>query len=136
MERSSKLPAWKWAKTLLTRADCSLWRQDVEFVASLFNFQLRRDQIHAVELCVRDCNFSPADKEQLASLTAGGLVAQALASGEVESVRAALRRKGLESPIYTALQKMQTIHRNVRGSEAEKDNLVPFFCFAFVVWLF
>ena len=48
-ERRSSLPSWRWAKCLLTRADNNLWRLDVEFVASLYNIFLRRDQMQAVE---------------------------------------------------------------------------------------
>ena len=48
-KRRTPLPSWRWAKCLLTRADCALWRLDVEFVASLYNVFLRRDQIWAVE---------------------------------------------------------------------------------------
>ena len=132
-QRSSALPAWRWAKTLLTRANSSLWRQDVEFVASLYNVHLRRDQIHAVEACSRSHSFTPTQKADLAGLTATGLVAHALASGDVESVRGALKRKGLDKSIDTALRKMQIIQRNVRGSEAEKDNLLPRF-FALRLW--
>ena len=125
VERRSILPAWRWAKTLLTRADSPLWRQDVEFVASVYNVDLRRDQVHAVEAGVRAHSFSASDKAEMEKLTAAGLVSLALASGDVESVRAALRKKNLEKPIETAFRKMQIIQRNVRGSEAEKDNLMP-----------
>ncbi len=71
--------------------------------------------------------FSQKQQEDLAQLTAAGLVANALASGDVSSVRAVLRKKKLEKPIGTAFRRMQIIQRNVRGSEAEKDNLMPKF---------
>eukprot|EP00973_Karenia_brevis_P052688 7321683-Karenia_brevis.AAC.1 len=61
----------------------------------------------------------------MGKLTAAGPVAHALASGEVESVREVIRQKNLEKPIKTAFRKMQISKRNVRGSEAEKDNLMP-----------
>ena len=38
----------RWAKVLLTRDDFSLWRMDVEFVASVYDIHLRRDQMGAV----------------------------------------------------------------------------------------
>ena len=82
---------------------------------------------------MRAHSFSASDKQEMERLTAAGLVSLALASGEVESVRAALRKKDLEKPIATALRKMQIIQRNVRGSEAEKDNLLPKF-FALRLW--
>ena len=127
VDRSSKLPAWRWAKTLLTRGDSPLWRQDVKFVASLYNIHLRRDQVQAVEASMQAQSFSASGKAEMEKLTAAGLVAHALASGEVESVRAALREKNLEKPIETAFRKMHIIQRNVRGSEAEKDMLMPKF---------
>ena len=133
MERTSVLPSWRWAKTLLTRADSSLWRQDVEFVASLYNIHLRREQIGAVEASVQQTHFSDAEKETIASLTVTNLVAHALASGDVDSVRQLLRREGLEKPLETAFRRMQIIQRSVRGSEAEKDNLLPRF-FALRLW--
>ena len=126
-ERESKLWAWRWAKTLLTRADCSLWRQDVEFIASVYNVHLRREQIQAVEACVRKTAFTEGDKANLASLTSSGLIAQALASGEVDSVRGALREKNLDATVREALKHMQLSQRRVRGSEAEKENLISKF---------
>ena len=64
-ERSSKLTPNKWSKTLLTRADTPLWRQDVEFVASMYNVHLRRDQIRAVQMCVESAWFTEAEKNEL-----------------------------------------------------------------------
>ena len=133
LDRKTALPTWRWGKTLMTRADSSLWRQDVEFVASLYNIQLRRDQIYAVEACMKDQTFSAEQKAELEKLTGPSLVANALASGDVQSVREELRKKDLEKPIETAFRKMQIIQRNVRGSEGEKDNLMPKF-FALRLW--
>ena len=132
-QRPTQLSSWRWAKTLLTRADFPLWRQDVEFVSSVYNVHLRRAQVHAVEVSTQQANFTAQQKSDMAGLTAHGLVASALASGEVNSVREALKRKNLEKPVEVALQKMQITQRKVRGSEAEKDNLVPKF-FALRLW--
>ena len=132
-QRSSKLSSWRWAKTLLTRADFPLWRQDVEFVASVYNVHLRREQVHAVEMGIQSATFSAQQKSDMEGLTAQGLVANAIASGDVNSVHEALKKKNLHKPVEVALQKMQVIQRNVRGSEAEKDNLVPRF-FALRLW--
>ena len=132
-EQSEHLVPWRWAKALLTRADSNLWRQDVEFIASLFNIQLRREQINAVEACVRSHLFSTREQHDLAELSSSGIVATALASGDVNSVREAMRKKGLHNSVLTALQKMQAVQRTVRGSEAEKDNLLPKF-FGLRLW--
>jgi hypothetical protein len=52
-ERKTRLPHGRWIKSLLTRQDAQLWRMDVEFVASVYNIFLRRDQMRAVEAHVR-----------------------------------------------------------------------------------
>ena len=89
----SSLPSWLWAKTLLTRADCVLWRQDVEFIASVYNIHLRRDQIRAVEASVRAHSFSRQQCMDLEQLSASELVNAALQSGDAKSVREALKTK-------------------------------------------
>ena len=132
-DRLTHLPSWRWAKCLLTRGDFGLWRLDVEFVASLYNIFLRRDQISAVEACVRSNQLTRGEQCELESLTATGLVAHALSSGDVNSVRDALRRKNLDVPIRNALRQMQIVQRNVRGSESEKDNLMSKFT-AIRIW--
>ena len=132
-QRPTHLSSVRWVKTLLTRADFSLWRQDVEFIASAYNVFLRREQLFAVEASMHHVSFSELEKKELSGLTATGLVATALASGDVDSVRKALRKKDLEKPIDTALRKMQVIQRDVRGSEAEKDKILPKF-FSLRLW--
>ena len=129
--RSTTLPSWRWAKCLLTRADCSLWRRDVEFVASLYNIFLRRDQVSGVEATLR--TLDAGEMQQIQSLTADGLVRHALSSGDVNSVTTLLKKKGLELPVRVAFQKIQVSQRRVRGSEAEKDNIYPKF-FAMRLW--
>ena len=86
---------------------------------------LRRAQVAAVEASVKSQSFTRGQQDELQALTATGLVAHALSSGDVNSVRDALRRKNLDAPIQTALRRMQVAQRNVRGSEAEKDNIIP-----------
>ena len=44
-----------------------------------------------------------------------------------------LRKKNLEKPLEIAFKKMRIIQRNVRGSESEKDNLMPRF-FGLRLW--
>ena len=128
LERSGPhLPAWRWAKCLLTRADFPLWRQDVEFVASLYNFFLRRDQIGAVEVYAASAPFKEGEADDLQQVTATGLVAQAMSSGDVNCIRDVLRKKNLEKPVERALRKLLIVQRSVRGSEAERDNLLPKF---------
>ena len=132
-QRPTRLASWRWAKTLLSRADFPLWRQDVEFVASVYNVQLRREQVHAVEMGIKSTSFTVQQKSDMDGLTAQNLVANAIASGDVNSVRDVLKKKNLDKAVQVALQKMQVIQRNVRGSEAEKDNLLPKF-FGLRLW--
>ena len=125
--RSTYLAPWRWAKCLLTRAEFALRRLDVEFIASLYNLFLRRDQIGAVEACVKRAKHSNLDLEELQKVTATNLVTHALSSGDVNSVRDLLKRKNLDGPLRNTFQHMQLIQRGVRGSEAEKDNILPKF---------
>ena len=106
----------------------------VEFIASVYNIHLRREQINGVEACVaKESTFSARECEALQTLSAADLVANAMASGDVDSVKGVLRKKGLDTNIAIAFQKMQIAQRNVRGSEAEKDSLMSKF-FGLRVW--
>jgi len=51
----------------------------------------------------------------------------------VSSVREQLKKKGLIKPLEVAFRKMQIVQRNVRGSETERDVLLPKF-FALRLW--
>ena len=95
----------------------------------MYNIFLRRAQVNAVEAYVRAPQLSAADVAELGALTAQDLVATALSSGEVGSVRRLLQgpNKNMEGPVRTALNSMHAIQRRVRGSESEKDNLLPMF---------
>ena len=97
----------------------------MEFVASVYNLFLRRQQIAAVEAYMR--HVSESDSEALRALTAQQLVSTALASGEVNSVRELLRKKNVGVPVCAVLTRIQVSQRTVRGSEAEKDNILPMF---------
>ena len=109
-KRRTPLPSWRWAKCLLTRADFALWRLDVEFVASLYNVFLRRDQIWAVEASMKG-TLSHANVAEIQKVTASGLVAHALSSGDVNSVRSLLKQKNLHGPLKQTFQRMQIIQR-------------------------
>ena len=125
------LPSWRWAKTLLTRADNVLWRSDVEFVASLYNIFLRRDQIQAVEVTLS--SLDEVDKEQINSVTAEGILQYALHCGDVNDIKSLLKRKSLDGPLRKTFMKMQVAQSNVRGSEGERDSIIPKF-FGMRLW--
>ena len=102
-------------------------------MASLYNIFLRRDQVSVVEASLRKSALTDNEAEDPQKVIASGLVAQALSSGDMNSVRDALRSKNLEAPIQKCFQRMQIIQHNVRGSEAENENLLPEFI-ALRVW--
>ena len=105
----------------------------MEFIASVYNVHLRREQVQAVEAVFKSGHLTEEELRNLQAVTAKGLMATAMAEGDVNSVRELLRRKDLDLPIKEAFRKMQIIQRNVRGSEAEKDSLLPKF-FALRLW--
>ena len=127
--RLQHLPPKQWVKSLLTRADSSMWRCDVEFVACVYNIFLRREQINAVEAYIRSPSMTAEQVADLQALTAEGLLAAALTSGEVGSVRKLLQGSttNLEKPVRAAFLHLRAIQRRVAGSESEKDNLLPMF---------
>ena len=122
-QRRTHVPTYRWAKCLITRADFREWRMDFEFVACLYNILLRRSQLRAVQMTMKNIVFSPADAEALQQTTSQDLMAHALASGDCDSVRQVLRRKQLEPKLRKTFEYMQIAQRKVRGSEAERDTL-------------
>ena len=94
--RPTKLPDLQWAKCLLSRADNTAWRMNLEFVASLYNILLRRSQMRAVHLVVMgNSRLSAADVDALAHISAKGFIDEALNSGDCDSLKHVLRRQGL-----------------------------------------
>ena len=129
--RRTRLFSTQWARCLLSRVDARFFQGDVEFVAALYNVFLRRDQVQAVEAHYR--TLTDADQEVLRNLGAEELVSVAMASGDVNSIREALRKKNLGTKVEHVLKRMQLIQRNVRGSESERDMIMPKF-FAMRLW--
>ena len=76
---------------------------------------------------MKGAKHSNLDLAELKKLNATNLVTHALSSGDVNSVRDLLKRKNLDGPLRNTFQHMQLIQRGVRGSEAEKDNILPKF---------
>ena len=112
----------EWAMALVTRADFRRWRRSFEFVACLYNVLLRRNQLRAVSLWVTR-NVDQVEKD-FSNVTHHDIVAQMMASGECDSVRALLKKKGqVDDKLQKVFHAMNQVQRNVRGSEAEKDVL-------------
>ena len=111
-----------WAKTLIDRGDFKRWRRCLEFVASTYNVLLRREQLQAVSLFIKFHGDRVAG--ELAAVSYQDIVAQMMSSGECDSVRELLRKKGnLDLKLRKMFDSMQAVQRDVRGSEAEKDKL-------------
>ena len=94
-----------WAKALITRGDYRRWRRDFEFVACTYNILLRRNQLNAVKFFVE--KNAATVEGTLSHISHHDIVAQALSSGECDSVRDALRKKGKLD------QKMQTMYHHM-----------------------
>ena len=76
---------------------------------------------------MRSHKFSDGELESLQALQAQHLVATAIASGDVNTVKEALKKKGLHAPVMRAFCAIQVVQREVRGSEFEKYRLTPKF---------
>ncbi|CAK0894190.1 unnamed protein product, partial [Prorocentrum cordatum] len=125
----SFLSSNKWTQCLLKRADCDYWRKDLEFVASVVNIFMRRDQMSKVEACMRETpgggfmGITPDEMQRMNEITAEGLVAAAIAmGGDAKGMSDLLRNKKLTQPVRTAADKMQAVSRKVRGSAEERDS--------------
>ena len=120
--KGSYLPGRTWAKVLITRGDYRRWRRDFEFVACTYNILLRRSQLNAVKWFVE--KNAATVEGTLSLITHHDIVAQAMSSGECDSVRDALKKKGkVDQRLQTMYHHMSQVQRNVRGSEAERDIL-------------
>ena len=120
LERSTSVASWRWAKCLLTRADFALWRLDVEFIASLYNLFLRRDQVGAVEASVQYAKHSNLDLAELQKVTATNLVTHALSSGDDNRVRDLLKRKNLDGPCALLLNKCRSSNAGFEGPKLKR----------------
>lgn len=103
----------------------------MEFVAALHNVFLRWSQVSAVETHFK--RLGDVEKDAFESLPAAALVRVALESGDVDTVREALRKKVSGPKVETVLKRMQLVQRNVHGSKSEKDILMRKF-FAMRIW--
>jgi hypothetical protein len=85
---SKDLGQWgkKWAHCLVRRADFNGWRLSVDFIASLYNILLRRDQMRAVQ--IEASKLSSRDVDLLSKVSAIDIVSAAVASGDCETLRA------------------------------------------------
>ncbi|CAK0873829.1 unnamed protein product [Prorocentrum cordatum] len=117
--------------TFLSARTPNFWAScfDLEFVASVVNIFMRRDQMSKVEACMRETpgggfmGITPDEMQRVNEITAEGLVAAAIAmGGDAKGMSDLLRNKKLTQPVRTAAEKMQAVSRKVRGSAEERDS--------------
>ena len=96
---------------MITRSDCALWRQDVEFVASVYNVHLRREQVQSVEAVFKSGHLTEEELRNLQVVAAKGRMATAMADGDVNRARELLRDEG-EGPARG--QRLAGRHREAR----------------------
>ena len=92
----------------------------MEFIASLYNLFLRREQIGAVEACVKRAKHSNLDLEELQKVTATNLVTHALSSGDVNSVRDLLKRKNLDGPLRNTFNICSSSNAGFEGPKLKR----------------
>ncbi len=105
----------------MRRADFTGWRLSVDFIASVYNILLRRDQMRAVQ--IEASRLSSLDVDLLSKVSAIDIVSAAVASGDCETLRGILRKDGLDDALKRTFRHMQAAQRTVRGSEASKTSL-------------
>ena len=91
-------------------------------LANLNNANLR-EQMRAVALYVRTSTAFGSIYPELLELSPKDMVASALAAGDCESIRAALRKKNVDVRVKSVLRSMEIATRGVEGSESERNIL-------------
>jgi len=122
-----------WIKLLLRRVDFRGWALCKEFAATVFNTLVRRAQMYAVHAYVEFNPHFALAADALQTISPREFVASALATGECFSMRAALKKKGLDVKVKQALLSMDIALRNVEGSDSQR-NLFRFMFVAMRVW--
>ncbi len=105
----------------MRRADFTGWRLSVDFIASLYNILLRRDQMRAVQIDAT--KLTAREVDALSKISADDILNAAVASGDCDTLRAILKRDGLDDALKSTFRHMQACQRTVRGSEASKTSL-------------
>ena len=72
---------------------------------------------------VEACKLTARDAAMLSTVSATDLVNAALTTGDCQTIRALLKKDGLDDALKSTFRHLQTAQRNVRGSEASKTSL-------------
>ena len=92
----------KWAHCLVRRADFTGWRLSVDFIASLYNILLRRDQMRAVHIEVS--KLSSREVELVSQVSADDILNVARAPGDCDTLRKILGVDGLDDALNSAFR--------------------------------
>lgn len=120
-QHARQLGGKKWIRLLQRRADFRGWTSCKEFAAVVANILMRREQMWAVHRYIMVNTTFYRNLIHYDALTAIDFVAAALASGDCNTVRELMRKKGVELKVRSVLQSMDIALRDVEGSDAERD---------------
>jgi hypothetical protein len=110
------------AKVLMQRADFVGWAKSKEFATACMNIALRRKQMWAVyRYCANNKQFETHLKPLLENISAPDFMKAALAAGDCDSIRTALRKKKIDVKVKDLLRSMDIALRGVEGTEAERE---------------
>jgi hypothetical protein len=111
----------QWSHGLLQRKDFLGWAMSKEFAATAHNLIVRRAQMWNVHKYLVQSKYSNIITEALKTIGPGDFVRSALAAGDCESIRQALRKKNIDTTVKSILKSMDVALRGVEGSESERD---------------
>ena len=110
-----------WGAALLKRRDFAGWAASKELAATIHNIVARRTQMWHVHRYLLKSQHAHQIEDSLQSIYPGDFVRAALAAGDCESIRSALRKKNIDTTVKDILKSMDVALRGVEGSESERD---------------
>mgnify|MGYP003335955530 CR=1 FL=1 len=105
------------SKVLLLRAGQRRWRLHAEWVATAFSTMLQREQMHAINISIRQPAFQ-RDATELDGLRTEQLDHAGEQLGQYACVRDALRSGGVLPRVHTVLTRMQLAQQDVRCTDS------------------
>ena len=106
---------------MLKRRDFAGWAASKELAATIHNIVARRTQMWHVHRYLVKSKHAHQIADSLQSISPGDFVRAALAAGDCESIRSALRKKNIDTTVKDILKSMDVALRGVEGSESERD---------------
>ena len=112
----------RWSCFLIHRMDFRGWAFSKEWAATAQNICVRRAQMWNVHKYLISSKHSERIQDALRIVEPGDFVRSALAAGDCESIRQALRKKNVSTNVKEILKSMDIATRGVEGSESERDS--------------